>query len=78
MKIRFIDGGTVTGLRSQSVYHGLGYAQTPETPDTIVTVTPGTPYMCIGFFQNPENELNMKYCRENNLPVIRRETGKKS
>jgi lipoate---protein ligase len=75
MKIRFIDAGTVSGLRSQSIYHGLGYAQTPHTPDTIVLATPGTPYMCIGFFQDVENELDINYCRTNQLPVIRRETG---
>lgn len=75
MKIRFIDVGTVSGLRSQSIYHGLGYAQNSDTPDTIVLATPGTPYMCIGFFQDPEIELNMKYCRAKQLPVIRRETG---
>ena len=75
MKIRFIDAGAVSGLRSQSIYHGLAYAQKQDTPDTIVLATPGTPYMCIGFFQDPENELNMKYCRAKQLPVIRRETG---
>jgi lipoate-protein ligase A len=75
MRIRFIDAGTVSGLRSQTIYHGLGYAQKPETPDTIVLATPGTPYMCIGFFQDLENELDINYCRTKGLPVIRRETG---
>jgi lipoate-protein ligase A len=75
MKLRFIDAGTVSGLRSQSIYHGLGYAQTPNTNDTIVLATPETPYMCIGFFQDLENELDINYCRANQLPVIRRETG---
>ena len=74
-QIRIVDAGTVTGLRSQSIYHGLGYAQTTTTPDTIVLATPGTPYMCVGFFQDVENELDINYCRTNNLPVIRRETG---
>ncbi|MCF6351516.1 MAG: lipoate--protein ligase [Cyclobacteriaceae bacterium] len=74
-KIRFVDAGTVSGLKSQSIYHGLGYAQTPTTPDTIVLATPGTPYMCIGFFQDVEYELDINYCRAKQLPVIRRETG---
>lgn len=75
MKIRFIDAGTVSGLRSQTIYHGLAYAQNQDTPNTIVLATPGTPYMCIGYFQDPELELNMKYCNAEKLPVIRRETG---
>ena len=75
MNIRFIDVGTVSGLRSQSIYHGLGYAQQTDTPNTIVLATPGTPYMCIGYFQDPENELDINYCSKNQLPIIRRETG---
>ena len=75
MNIRFIDAGMVSGLRSQSIYHGLGYAQQPDTPNTIVLVTPESPYLCIGFFQDPEIELDMNYCRSKQLPVIRRETG---
>ena len=72
MNIRFIDAGTVSGLRSQSIYHGLGYAQKPDSPNTIVVVTPETPYMCIGFFQDLENELDINYCKKNDLPIIRR------
>jgi lipoate-protein ligase A len=75
MKLRLIDAGTVSGLRSQSIYHGLAYAQLPKTPNTIVLVTPGTPYMCVGFFQDVKNELDIKYCNEKKLPIIRRETG---
>ena len=73
MKIRFIDAGVVSGIRSQSIYHGLGYAQKLSTPDTIVLTTPETPYVCIGFFKDPENELDINYCRKKQLPIIRRE-----
>ena len=75
MNIRFIDAGTVSGLRSQSIYHALGYAQQQVTQNTIVLVTPETPYMCIGFFQDTENELDINYCKRNQIPIIRRETG---
>jgi len=75
MNIRFIDAGIVSGLRSQSIYHGLGYAQKLVTQNTIVLVTPETPYMCIGFFQDTENELDINYCKRNQIPIIRRETG---
>ena len=75
MKIRFVNAGTVSGMRSQTIYHGLSYAQKADTPDTIVLATPGTPYMCIGFFQDVVNELDLEYCQKQNLPIIRRETG---
>ena len=64
MKIRFVNAGIVSGMRSQTIYHGLSYAQKTDTPDTLVMATPGTPYMCIGFFQDAENELNVEYCKE--------------
>ena len=75
MAIRWINAGRVSNYRSQSIYHGLGYAQTPETPDTVVMVIPEDPYLCIGYFQEAAKEVNLSFCRDNKLPVIRRETG---
>ncbi|MCH8231309.1 MAG: lipoate--protein ligase family protein [Bacteroidetes bacterium] len=75
MAVRLIDAGTVSFVRSQTLYHGLSYVQTPDTPDTIVLVTPQSRYMCIGFFQDAALELNLDYCQKNHIPVIRRETG---
>lgn len=73
--IRFIDAGTVSGIRSQTIYHALGYAQTRATPDTIVFATPESPYMCLGFFQDAARELDLDFCEKNDLPVVRREQG---
>jgi len=75
MKTRWIDTGRVNSLHSQCIYHGLGYAQNGRSPNTIVLAQPETPYICVGHFQDPLTELNINYCRENNLPVIRRQTG---
>ncbi|NJN42021.1 MAG: lipoate--protein ligase family protein [Flammeovirgaceae bacterium] len=75
MPIRWIDAGKVSALRSQSIYHGLGYAQKDGTENTIVLATPESPYMCIGHFQDARNELDLEFCKKQNLPIIRRETG---
>jgi lipoate---protein ligase len=75
MAIRLIDAGQVSAVRSQTIYHGLGYARTDLTPNTIVLAQPESPYMCIGFFQDAGQEIDLEYCVENNIPVIRRETG---
>ena len=40
MVIRVIDAGTVSHLRSQTIYHGLAYARNEDTPDTIVVAVP--------------------------------------
>lgn len=73
--IRLLDLGLVSHLRSQTIYHGLAYARTDETPDTIVLATPREPYVCVGFHQDVERELDLAYCAERGLPVLRRETG---
>lgn len=75
MAIRLIDAGVVPHLRSQALYHGLARALERDTPDTIVLCTPSEPYVCIGYHQDPEHELDLGYCREAGLPVVRRETG---
>lgn len=45
------------------------------TPDTIVFATPSTAYMCLGYFQDTEEELDVDFCDRHNLQVIRREQG---
>lgn len=75
MSLRFIDAGQVSALRSQTIYHGLGHARSEATPDTIVLARPAQPYVCIGFHQDLEHEVDLEYCRARELPVLRRETG---
>ncbi len=73
--IRLVDCGSVPALRSQTVFHAVAYAQTPETPDTILLVAPSEPYVSIGFHQDAEREVDLERCRELGLPVLRREVG---
>jgi len=48
---------------------------TPDTPDTILLVSPNAPYVCIGYHQDLEREVDLDYCREHDIPVYRREVG---
>ncbi len=73
--IRLLDLGSVSPLRSQTVYHAVAYAMTEETPDTIILVSPNRPYVCIGYHQDLEKEVDLDYCRAHDLPVLRREVG---
>lgn len=38
-------------------------------------LAPGSPYVCIGYHQNLEQEVDLDYCREKKIPVFRREVG---
>jgi len=73
--IRWVNAGKVSAWRSQGLYHGLGHAWNKDTPDTIVLAVPSDPYICLGYFQDADKELDVRYCERNSLPVIRRETG---
>jgi lipoate---protein ligase len=74
-RIRLVDLGLVSPLRSQTVYHAVGHAMTADSPDTIILVSPDRPYVCIGYHQDLEQEVDLDYCRDHGLPVYRREAG---
>ncbi len=73
--IRVIDAGAVSSVRSQTIYHAIGYALGPDGPDTIVLVTSAQPYVSIGFHQEADKELDLDACRRLGLRVVRREVG---
>ncbi len=73
--IRLLDLGGVSAIRSQTAYHAAARAMGPDSPDTIILVWPRQPYVCIGFHQDPELEVDLDFCRRQGLLVIRREVG---
>jgi lipoate---protein ligase len=73
--IRLLDLGLVTPIHSQTIYHAVGHAMTPDSPDTIILVSPDRPYVCIGYHQELEKEVDLDYCHAHGLPVYRREVG---
>jgi lipoate-protein ligase A len=74
-KIRLLYMEGVSPLRSQTVYHAVGYAMKENTPNTIIMVAPNAPYVCIGYHQDIQKEVDLDYCAEHGLPVYRREVG---
>ncbi|MEI6775808.1 MAG: hypothetical protein WCK70_02810 [Chloroflexales bacterium] len=75
LPIRLLDLGLVPSVRSQTVYHAVAHAFGPTTPDTIILVAPIDPYVCIGYHQELEQEVDLTYCQAHGLPVYRREVG---
>ena len=73
--IRLLDLGLVPPIRSQTIYHAVAQAKSADSPDTIILVAPDHPYVCIGYHQDLEREVDLDYCRANDLPVFRREVG---
>jgi lipoate-protein ligase A len=38
-------------------------------------VSPATPFLSIGYFQDAKQEVDLEYCKKQGLPIIRREVG---
>lgn len=74
-RIRLIDLGDVPPVRSQTCYHAAAYILGEDSPDTIILVSPGRPYVCVGFHQDLDKEVDRDFCRTRGLPIYRREVG---
>ncbi len=73
--IRLLDLAPVDPVRSQSIYHAVGYAMAAGSPDTIMLVSPDAPYVSIGRHQDVDREVDRAVCAELGFPIIRREIG---
>jgi lipoate-protein ligase A len=74
-RIRLLYMEGVSPLRSQTVYHAVGYTMKENTPNTIIMVSPNAPYVCVGYHQDMQKEVDLDYCAAHGLPVYRREVG---
>jgi len=74
-RIRLLDLQTVPPLRSQTCYHAAAGILAEGDPDTIILVSPSSPYVCVGYHQDLEREVDREYCQSRGWPVFRREVG---
>jgi lipoate-protein ligase A len=63
--------GKVPWEESQLMYHALAKLGR----EALCLLSPQTPYVCIGFHQDVTQEVDLAFCRENAIPVFRREVG---
>lgn len=75
VRIRLLDAGQVPAVRSQTLYHAVAECAAPTDAPTLCIVHPDRPYVSIGFHQEAAREIDLAYCREHGLPVIRRRVG---
>jgi lipoate-protein ligase A len=65
------DLGKLPGQQSMLIFHALARMGI----ETLVIVSPKTPLVSIGYFQDSEQEVDLQYCRESEIPFMRREVG---
>ncbi len=73
---RLIDLGMAEPLKAQTLYEAVAWGVEEKlSPNTILIVQPSSPYVCIGYHQELEREIDIDYCRRMGLPIIRRGQG---
>ena len=73
--VRLLAPGIVSWLRTQAIYHALAELMTEDTPDTLILVRPGKPYVCVGYHQSLGAVLDTVACESLGLPIVRRRVG---
>ena len=61
----------VSWIESQLIYH----AQPRAGVEGLNILAPSEPYVCLGYHQDLEQEIDEAFCREHNIPIFRREVG---
>lgn len=73
---RLINLGRVEPLEAQTFYEAVAKAiDRGFSPNTLILCQPASPYVCLGFHQELEREIDLEYCRRKRLPIIRRSQG---
>jgi lipoate-protein ligase A len=69
--MKLYDLGHVPWIQSQLIYHAM-----PRLGlEGINYIAPATPYVCIGYHQDVEQDIDLDFCRAQDIPVFRREVG---
>lgn len=63
--------GKVPWQETQLIYHALAYLGR----ESLVLVSPASPYVCIGYHQDVTQEVDVEFCKANHIPIFRRKVG---
>ncbi len=56
---------------SQALYHAAAHLGR----EALIILRPATPYVCIGYHQDAQLEIDLEFTHQNHIPVFRREVG---
>lgn len=63
--------GKVPWQETQLIYHALA----DLGRESLVFVSPASPYVCIGYHQDVKHEVDVEFCKQNHIPIFRRKVG---
>lgn len=73
---RFVDLGEIDPISTQTIYHAIAICKDERlTRNTIIFCSPKQPLVCLGYHQELDTEVNVEYCTNRGLPIVRRILG---
>ena len=73
---RLLRLGALEPLKAQALYEAVAIAVGRGLVGrTVILCHPASPYVCIGYHQELEKEVDVDFCRSRGLPIIRRTLG---
>jgi len=73
---RLLDLGFAEPIKAQTFFEATAIAvDRGLVPSTLILVLPSRPYVCIGYHQELEKEVDLEFCRSRGLEVYRRIIG---
>ena len=69
--MKLFDLGTIPWKDTQLIYHTLA----SKNIEALILHSCYETYVCLGLPHNPNDELDLDFCKTNNIPIFRREIG---
>ncbi len=74
-QLRVIRLGEVCALSSQAIYHAVAETAREGDAPTLLVLSPSEPYVCVGWHQDMEVEVDLDACQRSKYAVYRRQVG---
>jgi len=75
MWLEVIDLGSVSAVDTLAVAYGMATRLGPEGNPTLMLTEPNGPFLCVGANEDVEQRIDLSFCREQGIPVLRRRIG---
>ena len=70
---RLIDADILPSLTTQTIYHAVALARSEGTvPDTVIFCYPENPFICMGYHQVINLEIDVDFCNSRGISITRR------
>jgi lipoate-protein ligase A len=73
--LEVIDLGSVSAVDTLAVAYGVATRLGPESNPILALAEPNGPFLCAGANEDVERRMDLSFCREQGIPVLRRRIG---